>query len=474
MYSLGVLGDGITFGEIADVRKQYARKFRGIDKTEAGKIVEAYGKVEQFMSHLYQFGDEFYRAIDYYRNLDKMARLYKGAEFDTLSPDVQQEVKLLAAERVSSENPTYSRLPRNIKALRRNPFVAPFPSFPYEMVRVSYNIMANLIQDMKMGQDTTVKVAGVDMSYKNLTLGKVMAGTMAVSVAPFLLKELITNMLGWSDDDDEKLKYFVPFYHEGSLLIPSPFNDKNGSVDYYDWGYMFPQGHILSTVSTVSDERFSPAENVGRAAEKFFEPFYTIDPLMKSLLEATYGQQLGKTGRPISQVGETDWLKARMEHVGKKLTPGTLKSFERVFRSFNEPETDYYGKLNPIQEGVAIFPGFRSYNVDIARSFGYLGRDMTNKINDSKADYGVEKNKEQVKALPEKEREAHLSKVKEREMKDYGKFVMDFHEIYMAAIEFPGVDKKKIDESLNDLKLDAVTIRGIMTGKIGEPEFFRK
>ncbi len=474
MYSLGVLGDGITFGEIADVRKQYARRFAGIDKTEAGKLKSAWGHVEKFMSTLYQFGDEFYRAIDYYRNLDKMARLYKGDEYENLSPDVQEEVKLLAAERVSSENPTYSRLPRNIKALRRNPFVAPFPSFPYEMVRVSYNIMTNLIQDMKMGQDTKVNVAGVEMSYKNLMLGKVMAGSMAVSIAPFLLKELITNMLGWSDEDDERLKYFVPFYHEGSLLIPSPWNDKNGSVDYYDWGYMFPQGHILSTVSTVSDERFSPAENVGRAAEKFFEPFYSIDPLMKSLVEATYGQQLGKTGRPISQVGETGWLKARMEHIGKKLTPGTIKSFERVFRSFNEPETDYYGKLNPVQEGVAIFPGFRSYNVDIHRSFGFLGRNMAEKINDSKADYGVEKNKEQVKALPEKEREAHLGKVKEREMKDYEKFVMDFHEIYMAAIEFPGVDKNKIDESLKDLRLDAVTIRGIMTGEVGEPEFFRK
>jgi len=474
MYSLGVLGDGITFGEIADVRKQYARKFAGIDKTEAGKLKSAWGAVEKFMSTLYQFGDEFYRAIDYYRNLDKMARLYKGDEYKNLSPDVRQEVKQLAADRVSSENPTYSRLPRNIKALRRNPFVAPFPSFPYEMVRVSYNIMANLIQDMKMGQDTKVKVAGVDMSYKNLMLGKVMAGSMAVSIAPFLLKELITNMLGWADDDDEKLKYFVPFYHEGSLLIPSPWNDQKGSVDYYDWGYMFPQGHLLSTVSTVSDERFSPAENVGRAAEKFFEPFYSIDPLMKSLVEATYGQQLGKTGRPISQVGETGWLKARMEHVGKKLTPGTIKSFERVFRSFNEPETDYYGKLNPIQEGVAIFPGFRSYNVDIHRSFGFLGRSMADKINDSKADYGVEKNKEQIKALPEKEREAHLGKVKEREMKDYGKFVMDFHEIYMAAIEFPGVDKGKIDESLKDLRLDAITIRGIMTGEVGEPEFFKK
>ena len=163
-----------------------------------------------------------------------------------------------------------------------------------------------------------------------------------------------------------------------------------------------------------------------------------------------------------------------MEHVGKKLTPGTIKSFERVFRSFNEPETDYYGKLNPIQEGVAIFPGFRSYNVDIHRSFGFLGRSMADKINDSKADYGVEKNKEQVKALPEKEREAHLGKVKEREMKDYSKFVMDFHKVYMAAIEFPGVDKSKIDESLKDLRLDAVTIRGIMTGEVGEPEFFRK
>lgn len=474
LYSLGVLGDGITFGEIADIRKQYSRNFAGINNTTTGQLAEKGRMMTKFMSYIYQFGDEFYRAIDYYRNLDKMARLYMGQEYETLSPDAQQEVKQMAAERVSSENPTYSRLPRNIKALRRNPFLAPFPSFPYEMVRVSYNIMDNLVRDMKNGQDTKVKVGGIEMSYKNLMLGKVMAGTMAVSIAPFLLKELITNMLGWSDDDDEKLKYFVPFYHEGSLLIPSPWNEKKGSVDYYDWGYMFPQGHILSTLSTVSDERFSPAENVGRAAEKFFEPFYSPDPLMKSVVEAVSGRQLGKNGRPISQVGETDWLKARMSHVGKKLTPGTIKSFERVFRSFNEPETDYYGKLTPVQELVAIFPGFRSYNVDIHRSFGFIGRNMAEKINDSKADYGVEKNKEQVKALPPKERKEHLDKIKERELKDYERFVLDFHKIYIAAIEFPGVDKKRIDEALADVGLDAITREGVKTGKVKIPEYFKK
>ncbi len=474
LYSLGVLGDGITFGEIADIRKQYTRNFAGVDKTTKGQVAEKARAVTDFMSHIYQFGDEFYRAIDYYRNIDKMARLYKGAEYDTLSPDVQQEVKLLAAERVSSENPTYSRLPRNIKALRRNPFVAPFPSFPYEMVRVSYNIMANLIQDMKMGQDTTINVAGVDMSYKNLMLGKVMAGTMAVSIAPFLLKELITNMLGWSDDDDEKLKYFVPFYHEGSLLIPSPWNDQKGSVDYYDWGYMFPQGHILSTVSTVSDERFSPAENVGRAAEKFFEPFYSIDPLMKSLVEAVSGKQLGKTGRPISRVGETKWVQKRLQHVGKKLTPGTIKSFERVFKSFNEPESDYYGKLNPTQEIAAIFPGFRSYNVDVHRSFWFLTKDLLEDISDSKADYGIEADKEEVKAMPPKEREAYLNKIKEEEIRDYKYFITEFTKVYHAAIEFPGVDKAKIDQSLKDRKFDAVTIRNLKEKKLDLPDFFKK
>lgn len=474
MYSLGVLGDGITFGEIADVRKQYSKKFAGVDNTTQGKVNEKLGAVTKFMSHIYQFGDEFYRAIDYYRNLDKMARLYKGAEYDTLGPDVQQEVKQLAAERVSSENPTYSRLPRNIKALRRNPFVAPFPSFPYEMVRVSYNIMANLIQDMKMGQDTKVKVAGVDMSYKNLMLGKVMAGSMAVSIAPFLLKELITNMLGWADDDDEKLKYFVPFYHEGSLLIPSPWNDQKGSVDYYDWGYMFPQGHLLSTVSTVSDERFSPAENVGRAAEKFFEPFYSPDPLMKSVGEAIYGQQFGKTGRPISRVGETGWVKKRLGHIGKKLTPGTIKSFERVFKSFNEPESEYYGKLEPTQELAAIFPGFRSYNVDVHRSFWFLTKGLLEDISDSKADYGIEADKEEVKAMPDKEREIYLNKIKEEEIRDYKYFITEFTKVYHAAIEFPGVDKAKIDQSLKDRKFDAVTVKNLKNKTLDLPEFFRK
>jgi hypothetical protein len=237
---------------------------------------------------------------------------------------------------------------------------------------------------------------------------------------------------------------------------------------------MFPQGHILSTVSTISDERFSLAENVGRAAEKFFEPFYSIDPLMKSMVEAVSGKQFGKTGRSISKIGETKWFKKRLQHVGKKLTPGTIKSFERVFKSFNEPETEYYGKLNPAQELAAIFPGFRSYNIDIHRSFGYLAKDLLENISDSKGDYGIEADKEEVKAMPEKQREAHLSKIREEEIRDYKYFVSEFTKIYHAAIEFPGVDKRKVDEELKDKRIDVVTVRNLKNKTLYLPQFFRK
>ena len=81
---------------------------------------------------------------------------------------------------------------------------------------------------------------------------------------------------------------------------------------------------------------------------------------------------------------------------------------------------------------------------------------------------------EQVKALPPKERKEHLDKIKERELKDYEKFVLDFHKIYMAAIEFPGVDKKRIDEALADVGLDAITREGVKTGKVKIPEYFKK
>lgn len=467
-YRFGILGDDLISGPLADIRKDYQRRTGEpvipgpIGKSWLPRIKEELRKGTRAMEFAYAFGDNFYKVIDFYRQSEKLAKLYKNKLYDDLTVSEQEEIKQMAAERILSEHASYSTLPRGMRILAKQPLIAPFASHPYEMIRNTKNMFVNAIKDARDGSD--FKENG--LSVKQMELLKSMLGQMFVFGGIPLIGGLIRNVMsGMSDDDEEKLRYFLPRYHENSYIIP--LNNDKGKVYYLDISGVLPQGHMLGTLNNLSDGRFGPVERAENALAKFMQPFTSVDPLTKSVAESYLGYQVDSPERKISIKGEEGWLKTRIWNIAGKKGPGTLNSLIRIHEAMTNPRTD----LITSNEVMSLGLGIRVYNVDVVNNFGFAALEVADKLQDTFGEYDKLLTSKGFSLLSPKEQEAEKKKTIERETKDYYRFANEFRRVYLAAKTFPDIDQRAVDQKMARLGLDRYVVQGIMTGDIKEPRF---
>jgi len=467
-YRLGILGDDLISGPLAEIRKDYQKRVGEpilpgpVGKTWFPALAEKMRSITRGMEIAYAFGDNFYKVIDFYRQREKLAKLYKNKKYEDLLVSEQEEIKEMAAERILSEHASYSTLPRGMRILAKQPFIAPFAPHPYEMIRNTKNMFVNAIKDARDGSD--FKENG--LSTKQMELLKSMLGQMFVFGGIPLIGGLIrTAMTGMSDDDEEKLRYFLPIYHENSYIIP--IYNNNGKVYYIDISGVLPQGHMLGTLNNLSDGRFGPAERAENALAKFMQPFTSVDPLTKSMAESFLGYQVDSPERKISIKGEQEWLKTRIWNIAGKKGPGTLNSLMRIHEAATNPRTDKIVS----NEIASLFLGIRIYNVDVVNNFGFAALEIADKLQDTFGEYDRMIRSKAFGLLSPAQQEAEKKKTIERETKDYYKFANEFRRVYLAAKTFPDIDQRAVDQKMARLGLDRYVVQGIMTGDIKEPRF---
>jgi len=468
LYRLGILGDDLISGPLAEIRKDYQRRTGEpilpgpVGKTWFPALAEKMRSITRGMEIAYAFGDNFYKVIDFYRQREKLAKLYKNKKYEDLLVSEQEDIKEMAAERILSEHASYSTLPRGMRILAKQPFIAPFAPHPYEMIRNTKNMFANAIKDARDGSD--FKENG--LSTKQMELLKSMLGQMFVFGGIPLIGGLIRSaMSGMSDDDEEKLRYFLPVYHENSYIIP--ISNDNGKVHYLDISGVLPQGHMLSTLNNLSDGRFGPAERADNALAKFMQPFTSVDPLTRSMAESFLGYQIDSPERKISIKGEEEWLKTRIWNIAGKKGPGTLNSLMRIHEAMTNPRTD----LITSNEVMSLGLGARVYNIDVVNNFGFAALEVADKLQDTFGEYDRMIRSKAFGKLSPAQQEAEKKKTIERETKDYYRFANEFRRVYLAAKTFPGIDQRAVDQKMARLGLDAYVVKGIMSGDIKEPRF---
>jgi len=467
-YRLGILGDDLISGPLAEIRRDYQKRTGDpiipgpVGEKWIPRLAEKMKSITKGLETAYAFGDNFYKVIDFYRQREKLSKLYKNKKYEDLLVSEQEEIKEMAAERILSEHASYSTLPRGMRILAKQPFIAPFAPFPYEMIRNTKNMIVNQIKDMRDGGD--FKENG--LSTKQTEFLKTMLGQAFVFGGVPIIGGLIrTAMSGMSDDDEEKLRYFLPVYHENSYIIPIS-NDK-GKVYYMDISGVLPQGHMLSTLNNLSDGRFGPIERADNALAKFMQPFTSVDPLTKSMAESFLGYQVDSPERKISIYGEEDWLKTRAWNIAGKKGPGTLNSLMRIHEAATNPRTDLI-----VSNEVASFGlGIRLYNVDVVNNFGFAALEVAAKLKDTFGEYDRMIRSKAFGKLSPKEQEVEKKRTIERETKDYYRFTNEFRRVYLAAKTFPGIEEREVDAKMQSLGLDRYVVKGIMSGDIKEPRF---
>lgn len=375
LIKLGIIGDAARSGELMATLNDFGSYFGDPAKQGAGK------KVIDFAKQAYAFGDDFYKTVGFYQEKAKL--------MDSGMNEVDATNK--AAERIRGGYPTYSYIPPNIRKLRRNPFLGSFVSFPYEVVRTTKNNLLYAAEDFKSGRNKMgmSRLAGMTMAT---------TGIAAISTAS-------KQMLGLSDEDDERIRSLVPFYQEDSELLYMG-KDEN-SATFIDGTALFPSEVIVKPIRILLEN--PQDETIGKRAvdalEEALGPYVGFDLTSKSLMELfknenSFGNPIYSEGEKVSTIpivnGVFNDPTAMVNYLAKKAGPGVYNNVQEMARALEiSPEifgekVSSYREYKP-EDALLGFLGFRQSTVNYYQA-------VKNKIREDK-DIMSEVQSQQLKSL---------------------------------------------------------------------------
>ncbi len=248
IYRVAVQGglDASTFtsAELAELNRNLDRIYeKTTGRAGVTQVVEASRVVSKW---LHEIGGGIFQFTEMFGKMIKIAdELDRGS-----SPEV-------AVDEANKALFDYSEVPRTVEFLRKYPFGAPFATFYYKVVpRV---IEAALATPWRF------------LPYISLYYGLQLAASWRLDI---------------DDDDWASIKKQLPEYvRDGTALLPWPFRDAQGNVQFLDMSYIFPWTMPLELVKSTATGRLGEAmESTGlmggpipwvwQSLEKNLHPFY--------------------------------------------------------------------------------------------------------------------------------------------------------------------------------------------------------
>jgi hypothetical protein len=352
---LGILGDGAISGEMMAILRDFDSNIDEIINSTDPTMSE---KAMQWAARVYAFGDDFYKTIGFYEEFNTL-REYGMSE---------SEAEAMAAERIRNSYPTYSYLPRNIKALRRFPITGTFVSFPWEVWRTSRNNLKYIAEDLDAGR--------TKMAYRRI------AGMLVANGSLFALSEASKNMLGLDDEDDERIRTLTPDYQENSEFIYIGSDDE--SAQFIDGTALFPAEVIFKPIRALI-ENPSDREGLNRVLRTFDEamsPYVGLDLTVKTTSEILSNED--EYGRPIYDEGKiesgypiingviNDPVKI-MDYLASKAGPGVYNNMKEFMRALGVAPDVFGDKYSTYREytpedAILGVLGFRTTTVDYSKA----------------------------------------------------------------------------------------------------------
>lgn len=476
LYEAGVLAESVTWGEINELLTELRANSERVFENEGWD--NAMTKIESFLTgaqKLYQFGDNFWKILMYSMERQRVAKLQFGKKYDTLNPDEKQAVDDEAADRTKNLLPTYSLIPKNIRALRMFPGTGTFVSFPYEATRTFFNAWKYGIRDATT--KTPYKEMGVDYA-KMVALRKIM-GMSLMTAGMYGLAAVARNY--WDFDDEEAMNDSLPPWAKNSIIIPL-FRDGSEFV-YVDAGRNIPHGYILKAINPIIYDRPNKWKAV---RDEILEPFLGVDMTLGAFLEALYNtKELGKF-REIASPDEPNQLffedrggvptlvatgdYKRLQHALGPFVPGAATSMNRLQKSIFDPELNYSGKLDPWVEGLSLTTGLRVSPADAQSSTIFIADDLGDRKFSALRILSSEAKKQKYEGKSDEERERLLARYRENSGIAYQRVMSEAIKKYSNAIKMKA-DEATVIENFSNAGFNAAEIRAIIDGEIPEPKY---
>ena len=314
----GIIGQGAVAGTMRDFVKDmgspegYAMKGAYMKK----KILN--NKLTKGLEKGYELEDDIFKIASYEGELSRYGDAYKD---DLASGKMTEEqLKQKAADVVKRTNTMYHLTPKGISALRRFPLISSFPTFPYHVARLLYGTNAQMVEDLR---DPKTRTIGLQRA----------AGQLSVIMATWALTNIMQNMAGVSDDEDEALDSFLAPWARRNQRIYLDFDRTNDKIKFIDLAYTDPTAPYkrLFTASPLDDDGNVSDEFMYNLYE-FFRPFMDEDLLTRRLIDVWVNENRNLK-RPVFSVEDpdkTNVAKRIFNHIYEGAEPGASKSIRNI------------------------------------------------------------------------------------------------------------------------------------------------
>lgn len=425
-------------------------------------------KIPRAIEKAYGIEDDVFKLLGFVNEANRYAQVEYNKNYFQLNDSQKSVIRDKAAEIVKDTYPTFSRVPKFVKALSKTMFVGNFLSFPVESVRVSYNTLNLAMKEIKSGNPKLMKIGATRLAgtliYNSLFSTVSIYGFMAAKAG-------ITGMLGFVGGDDEEenevyqsiLNYVAPWTKEKDIYVHK-FGD--GKLVYSDIGSLDSYSYQKSVWNAFwqnlnNDKGFT--ETIGKTIYQAVEPFLQLDLFYDNLINILDNED--KFGNNIynPEAGMLEKTKDIGAYMGKQLGPGVIAAMMKSYEYYNKED---YDKLK--SELISQF-GARTYYTDLEKQF--KNHIYTRNSNAVDPRVGFKDRLSNAKRIYEDAKRSGLTgsdlNNKYNEAIDlYKEILKEVESDYRAAIR-GGVPVKKLNEILNKSRLGDtdITVRSIMNGK---------
>ncbi len=409
---LGVY-DNTVLNEFTQMLKD-AQQYKGstIDLAEelAGKSANVVKKGVEALNKTYRAGDNLFKLMAW-ENETKQLMDGRGLS--------RQEAEVIAAERVKNTRPTYSRVPRIIKAFRMQPLIGQFVSWPSEILRTLPNTVRYAAEDFK--------TPGMK-KYAFKRLAGMIAGTSAIMGVLAIGKWAS----GFNDRKVDALRRFVAPYQKNASLMPTGMDGKD--VGYVDISYTSPYEIFFGPIQAAVSGR-DPEESIFGAIKDFTESYIGPSILANSIISAYYGK--APQGRTIRNPQDTftDQSLDTISYLLRQNEPATVSQIRRIgYALTGQPDTTVskYGRIyKPSEELSALF-GIRPQSINVSKAL----ESKASRFNTDMADVGriFTETYGAVGNVPEAKVREQFAKMENRRKVMFDEANKDFHAAMLLGL----------------------------------------
>lgn len=355
---LGVVDQSPHAGELrAAIRDAMGKE--GVDlMTDPGTSVVRRGL--GVLTDLYRAEDDVWKVYAFENEKARYAKALPGMS--------ESEIEQISARIVRDTYPTYSQIPRAVRAVRGLPLIGTFVSFPSEVFRVGYNTINLAMTELA---DPALRTIGAQR----------LAGVMVAATGTAAAAAASRSLTGVTKDMDEDMRRFLPPWSQNSDIIHLG-RDEDGNMKFVDVSYTDPYSYLKGPVKAALSGEDWQSSLVTAAAEAF-DPFLSEEILSERLIDIarnttqTGGRVFNPADHPIRRFEDM------AGHIYEALEPGTITSGRRIMMGITGTTTVYGRTYDPTLEALAVMTGHRMSILDVRQALVFRARDHSDNIRNS-------------------------------------------------------------------------------------------